>query len=295
MWKNIFAGLRAEHRWKMVLGRRRWWGTLQRGLGSKNTNLNIIAEEKKRRQGIHTTDSSVGSSRVDSEACRHGSGKCIGSSVPTPQARASQSLAFPRVWAWVRQGGKSCGAQSLFTVCLNSSVFLLLCYFLNLSVFFSNPLLILLPCFSFPFVLGEKAPAFVYCKVLLAYGADLKGFQECKFTSVFAYPLAKGAAAKLILFLSPKGQYVFLHLLLLLLRLHWSDVQELQNLGQCVFLTSSSFSSSKWSARIAELLGRENRSNPIQFFDVAKISANLQTMSEHLNWCSATRMALVQL
>ncbi len=84
--------------------------------------------------------------------------------------------------------------------------------------FFSNPLLILLPCFSFPFLLGEKAPAFVYCKVLLAYGADLKGFQECKCTSVFAYPLAKRAAAKLILFLSPKGQYVFLHLLLL--RLH---------------------------------------------------------------------------
>lgn len=97
------------------------------------------------------------------------------------------------------------------------SVFLPLCYFLNPSVFFSNPLLILLPCFSFPFLLGDKAPAFVYCKVLLAYGADLKGFQECKCTSVFAYPLAKGAAAKLILFLSPKGQYVFLHLLL---RLH---------------------------------------------------------------------------
>lgn len=85
---------------------------------------------------------------------------------------------------------------------------------------FSNPLLILLPCFSFPFLLGEKAPAFVYCKVLLAYGADLKGFQECKCTSVFAYPMAKRAAAKLILFLSPKGPYVFLHLLLLPLRLH---------------------------------------------------------------------------
>lgn len=141
--KKKFAGLRAEHRWKMLYGRRRRWRTLQRGLGSKNRNLNIIAEEKKRRQGIqgiHTTDSSVGSSRVGSEVCRHGSGKCIASSVPTPQARASHSLAFPRVWAWVRQGGKSRGAQSLFTVmsqffCLSSLVL----FPQSLSFFFKSP------------------------------------------------------------------------------------------------------------------------------------------------------------
>ncbi len=98
----------------------------------------------------------MGSSRVDSEACRHGSGKCIASSVPTPQAPASHSLAFPRVWAWVRQGGKSRGAQSLFTVCLDSSVFLPLCYFPNLSVFFLIPFLFFFPVSPFLSSLGRK-------------------------------------------------------------------------------------------------------------------------------------------